>query len=39
MIKNINTVVDNINQIVVGVGKTLSKKLGGLRLLFSNTLK
>lgn len=39
VIKNINIVVDNINQIVVGVGETLSKKFGGLRLLFSNTLK
>lgn len=32
LLKNLNCVVCNINKIVVGLGETLSKKFGGLRL-------
>ena len=38
LLKNLNTVVANINQIIVGIGNTLSKKFGGLRLFFGNIL-
>lgn len=38
LLKNLNIVVANINQIIVGIGNTLSKKFGGLRLFFGNTL-
>lgn len=38
LLKNLNTVVNNINQIVVGIGNTLSKKFGGLRLFFGKTI-
>lgn len=38
LLKNLNTVVCNINKIVVGVGETLSKKFGGLRLFFGKTI-
>ena len=38
LFKNLNTVVNNINQIVVGIGNTLSKKFGGLRLFFGKTI-
>ena len=34
LLKNLNCVVCNINKIVVGLGETLSKKFGGLRLFF-----
>lgn len=34
LLKNLNVVVDNINQIIIGVGNTLSKRFGGLRLFF-----
>ena len=32
LLKNLNTVVENVNQIVIGIGNTLKKKFGGLRL-------
>lgn len=38
LLKNLNTVVNNINQIIVGIGNTLSKKFGGLRLFFGKTI-
>jgi len=38
LLKNLNAVVSNINQIVVGVGKTLSKRFGGLRLFLGKTI-
>lgn len=38
LLKNLNTVVCNINKIVVGVGETLSKRFGGLRLFFGKTI-
>ena len=38
LLKNLNTVVNNINQIVVGIGNTLSKKFGCLRLFFGKTI-
>lgn len=38
LLKNLNTVVCNINKIIVGIGNTLSKKLGGLRLIFGKTI-
>lgn len=38
LLKNLNTVVCNINNIVIGVGNTLSKKFGGLRLIFGKTV-
>ena len=34
LLKRLNIVVSNINQIVVGVGETLKKRFGGLRLIF-----
>ena len=39
VVKNINILINNINNIVVCVGNTLSKNLGGLRLLFTKTVK
>lgn len=38
LLKNLNTVVTNINQIIIGIGNTLSKKFGGLRLFFGRTI-
>ena len=38
LLKNLNIVVNNINKIVVGIGNTLSKKMGGLRLIFGKTM-
>lgn len=38
LIKNLNTVVNNINQIIIGIGNTLSKRFGGLRILFGKTI-
>ena len=38
LLKNLNIVVCNINKIIVGVGDTLSKKFGGLRLFFGKTI-
>ena len=38
LLKNLNIVVNNINKIVVGIGNTLSKKFGGLRLVFGKTI-
>ena len=38
LFKNLNIVVDNINKIIVGIGNTLSKKMGGLRLFFGKTM-
>ena len=37
LLQNLNIVVKNINQIVVGVGETLKKRFGGLRLFFGKT--
>ena len=34
LLKNLNIVVSNINQIIIGLGNTLSKRFGGLRLFF-----
>lgn len=34
LIKNLNIMVDNLNEIIVGIGKTLSKRFGGIRLFF-----
>lgn len=38
LLKNLNTVVLNINKIVVGLGNTLSKKFSGLRLVFGKSI-
>ena len=38
LLKNLNIVVNNINQIIVGVGNTLSKRFGGLRIFFGKTM-
>lgn len=37
LLKNLNIVVKNTNQIIVGVGSTLSKRFGGLRIFFGKT--
>ena len=34
LLENLNVVVKNINQIVIGVGETLKKRFAGLRLIF-----
>lgn len=34
LLQNLNIVVSNINQIVIGIGNTLAKRFGGLRLFF-----
>lgn len=38
LLKNLNIVVSNINQIVVGVGETLKKNFGGLRLFLGKAI-
>ena len=38
LLKNLNIVVCNINKIIIGVGETLSKNFGGLRLFLGKTL-
>lgn len=38
LLKNLNIVVCNINKIVEGIGNTLSKKMGGLRLFLGKTI-
>lgn len=38
LLKNLNIVVSNINQIVIGVGDTLKKHFGGLRLFFGKAI-
>lgn len=38
LLKNLNTVVCNINEIIIGVGNTLKKRFGGLRLFFGKTI-
>lgn len=38
LLKNLNIVINNINQIIVGLGNTLSKHFGGLRLFFGKTI-
>lgn len=38
LLKNLNIVVSNINQIVIGVGDTLKKNFGGLRLFFGKAI-
>ena len=38
LLKNLNIVVCNINKIVKGIGNTLSKKMGGLRLFLGKTI-
>ena len=38
LLKNLNTVICNINQIVIGIGNTLKKRFGGLRLVFGKTM-
>lgn len=38
LITNLNIVVKNVNEIVIGIGNTLRKKMGGLRLVFGKTL-
>ena len=35
LLYNLNITVKNANEIIVGIGNTLKKKLGGLRLVFS----
>lgn len=34
LLKNLNIVVKNINQIIVGIGETMKKRFAGLRLIF-----
>lgn len=38
LLKNLNIVVSNINQIVIGVGDTLKKNFGGVRLFFGKAI-
>ena len=38
LLKNLNTVVCNINEIIIGLGNTLKKRFGGLRLFFGKTI-
>ena len=38
LLKNLNVVVNNINEIVVGLGNTLKKRFGGLRLIFGKSV-
>ena len=37
LLKNANTVVCNLNQIIIGLGNTMRKRFGGLRLFFGKT--
>ena len=39
LLQNLNTVVCNINEIIIGLGNTLKKRFGGLRLMFGKTLQ
>ncbi|MBQ4114972.1 hypothetical protein IJD34_06165 [bacterium] len=39
LLKNLNIVVRNVNEIIVGLGNTLKKRFGGLRLFFGKTLQ
>ena len=39
LLKNLNIVVRNVNEIIVGLGNTLKKRFGGLRLVFGKTLQ
>ena len=38
LLKNANTVVCNLNQIIIGLGNTMRKRFGGLRLFFGKTI-
>ena len=38
VLKNLNIVIKNINSIITGLGNTISKKFGGLRLFFGKSL-
>ena len=38
VIKNLNTLVSNVNKIVVGIGATLSKRFSGIRILFGKSI-
>ena len=38
LLKNLNIVVCNMNEIIIGVGNTLKKRFGGLRLFFGKTI-
>ncbi len=39
LLKNLNIVTSNINEIIIGVGNTLKKSFGGIRLLFGKTIQ
>lgn len=38
LLKNLNIVVNNVNEIVIGLGNTLKKRFGGLRLMFGKSI-
>lgn len=38
LLKNLNIVICNINQIVTGIGNTLKKRFGGIRLIFGKPM-
>ncbi len=38
VIRNINIITNNINDIIIGIGNTLQKRGGGLRLFFGKTM-
>ena len=38
LLKKLNVLVSNVNQIVVGIGETLKKRFGGFRLIFGRTI-
>ena len=39
LLKNLNIVVQNINQIVIGLGETMKKRFAGLRLVFGKAIQ
>lgn len=38
LLRNLNTMVCNLNKIIIGIGETLSKRFGGLRLFLGKTI-
>lgn len=38
LLKNLNIMVNNLNEIIIGVGNTLKKKFSGLRVIFGKTI-
>lgn len=38
LLKNLNIIASNINQIIIGLGETLQKRMGGFRLIFGKAI-